>query len=158
VVAPVQACYFWQETLELPRHYELEHCHDEAAMPLFLTVLFFSSLLSASDVARCNSLALQVAKILHGQFHGHQKKVISITLVLDLNIIVFLGLGDNVLFHSRLCHLVSGPYSKIHDLSSVTTLFSKLSSVSSCSKMSQHTCTRRSFIQQPRYHFCTDLP
>ena len=41
VVAPVQQCYFWQETPEFPRHYKLEHCHDEAAMTLFPT-LFFS--------------------------------------------------------------------------------------------------------------------
>jgi len=40
VVAPVQQCYFWQETPEFPRHYELEHCHDEAAMTSFPTVLF----------------------------------------------------------------------------------------------------------------------
>ena len=53
VVAPVQQCYFWQETSEFPRHYELEHCHDEAAMTSFSTVLFFSPSLSASDVARC---------------------------------------------------------------------------------------------------------
>ena len=53
VAAPVQQCYFWQETPEFPRHYELEHCHDEAAMTLFPTVLFFSPSLSALDVARC---------------------------------------------------------------------------------------------------------
>ena len=55
VVAPVQQYYFWQETPEFPRHYELEHCYDEAAavMTSFPTVLFFSPLLSASDVARC---------------------------------------------------------------------------------------------------------
>ena len=54
-------------------------------------------------------------------------------------------LGDNALIHSRLCRLVSGLYSKIHDSSPVTTRFSKLGLVSSCSKMSWHTCTRRSF-------------
>ena len=73
------------------------------------------------------------------------KKAISITLVLDLNTLIFLGLGDNALFHSRLCRLVSGSYSKIHDSSPITTLFSKLGSVLSCSEMSSHTCTRRSF-------------
>ena len=52
VVAPVQQCYFWQETPKFPMHYELEHCHDEAAMISFPTVLFFPSL-SASDIARC---------------------------------------------------------------------------------------------------------
>jgi len=31
VVTPVQQCYFWQKTPEFPRHYELEHCHDERA-------------------------------------------------------------------------------------------------------------------------------
>ena len=61
------------------------------------------------------------------------------------NTLAFLGLGDNVLFHSRLCRLVSGSYSKVHDSSPVTTLFSKLGSVSSCSQMSWHTCTRRFF-------------
>jgi len=71
--------------------------------------------------------------------------VISITLVLDLNILAFLGVGDNALLHSRLCRLVNGSYSKIYDSSPVTTLFIKLGSVSSCSKMSRHTCTRRSF-------------
>ena len=64
------------------------------------------------------------------------KKAISITLVLELNILAFLGLGDNALFNLRLCHLVSGSYSKIYDSSPVTTLFSRLGSVSSCSKMS----------------------
>jgi len=51
------------------------------------------------------------------------KKAISITLVLDLNILAFLGLDDNALFHSRLCRLVSGSYSKIHDSLPVTILF-----------------------------------
>jgi len=40
---------------KFPRHYELEHCHDETAMTLFSTVLFFSPSLSAADVARCFS-------------------------------------------------------------------------------------------------------
>ena len=53
------------------------------------------------------------------------KKAISITLVLDLNTLAFLGLGDNALFHSRFCSMVSGSYSKNHDSSPVTTLFSK---------------------------------
>ena len=53
VVAPLQQCHVWQETPEFPRHYELQHCHDEAAMTSFPTVLFFSLSLSASDVARC---------------------------------------------------------------------------------------------------------
>jgi len=53
VVAPEEQCYFWLETPEFPRHYELEHYHDEAAMTSFPTVLFFSPSLSASDVARC---------------------------------------------------------------------------------------------------------
>ena len=73
------------------------------------------------------------------------KKAISITLVLDLNTLAFLGVGDNTLFHSRLCRLVSGLYLKIRDSLPVRTLFSKLGSVSSCSKMSWHSCTRRSF-------------
>ena len=64
------------------------------------------------------------------------KKAISITLVLDLNTLAFLGLGDDALFHARLGRLVSGSYSKIHDSSPVTSLFSKLDSVSSCSKIS----------------------
>ena len=79
----------------------------------------------------------------------------------DLNTLAFLGLGDNALFHSRLCRLVSGSYSKIHDSSPVTTLFSKLGSVSSCPKNVSkhlHTPILLSFIQQPWYHFCTDLP
>ena len=41
VFAPVQLCYFWKETPKFPRHYELEPCHDEAAMTSFPTVLFF---------------------------------------------------------------------------------------------------------------------
>jgi len=88
------------------------------------------------------------------------KKAISITLVYDLNILAFLGLGDNVLFHSRLCRLVRVSYSKIHDSSPVTTLFRKLGSVSSCSKMFRHTCTRRSFCPSftSLVDFCTDLP
>ena len=53
VVAPVQQCYFWQQTPEFLRQYELEHCHDKAAMTSFPTVLFVSPSLSASDVARC---------------------------------------------------------------------------------------------------------
>ena len=52
VVAPVQQEYFCQETPEFPRHYKLEHCHDEAAMTSFTKILFFSPSLSASDVAR----------------------------------------------------------------------------------------------------------
>ena len=52
MVTSVQQRYFWQETPEFPRHYELEHCHDEAAMTSFPTVLFFSPSLSASNVAR----------------------------------------------------------------------------------------------------------
>ena len=76
--------------------------------------------------------------------------MISITLVLDLNTLAFLGLGDNVLYNSRLCRLVSGSYSKIHDSSPVTTLFSKLGSVSHCSKMSWHIRLCRSFCP-----FCT---
>ena len=53
MVAPEQQCYVWQGTPELPRQYELEHRHDEAAMTSFPTVLFFSPSLSASDLARC---------------------------------------------------------------------------------------------------------
>ena len=53
VVAPVQQCYFWQETPEFPRYYELECCYDDAAMTSFLRDLFFSPSLSASDVVRC---------------------------------------------------------------------------------------------------------
>ena len=53
MVVPVQQCYFWQETPKFPRYYELEHCHDEAAMTSFPTVLFFSPSLNALDVARC---------------------------------------------------------------------------------------------------------
>ena len=74
------------------------------------------------------------------------KKVISIISVLDLNTLAFLGFGDNALFHSSLCRLVSGSYLKIHDWSPVTTFFSKLGSVLNCSKMSWHTCTRCSFV------------
>jgi len=50
VVAPVQQCYFWQETPEFPGHYELEHCHDEAAMTSFInkTLTVFFLLISAS--------------------------------------------------------------------------------------------------------------
>ena len=66
-------------------------------------------------------------------------------MILYLNTLAFSGLGDNALFHSRLCRMVSGSYSKIHDSSPVRTLFSKLGSVSSCSKMFWHTCTCRSF-------------
>ena len=73
------------------------------------------------------------------------KKAISITLVLDSNTLAILGLGDNLLFHSRLRRLVIGSYSKILDSSPGATLFSKFGSVSSYSKMSWHTCTRRSF-------------
>ena len=40
VVAPAQQCYLWLETPEFPRHYELEHCHHEAAMTSFPTVPF----------------------------------------------------------------------------------------------------------------------
>jgi len=53
VVAPVQQFYFWQENSEFSRHNELEHCHDEAAMTSFPTVLFFSPSLSAPAVTRC---------------------------------------------------------------------------------------------------------
>ena len=42
MVAPVQQCHFWQKTPEFPRHYELEHCHDEAAMTSFPSSLLFS--------------------------------------------------------------------------------------------------------------------
>ena len=74
-----------------------------------------------------------------------KKKSISIILVLDLNTRAFLGFGDNALFHSRLCRLVSGSHSKIQDSLPVTTLFSKLGTVSSCSKMSWQTCIHCSF-------------
>ena len=57
----------------------------------------------------------------------------------------FFGPCDNAFFHSRLYRLVSRSYSKIHDSSPITTLFSKLGSVSSYSEMSWYTCTRRSF-------------
>ena len=49
------------------------------------------------------------------------KKAINITFTLYLNCLTFLGLGDVVLFHLRLCLLVSGLYSNIHDSSLVTT-------------------------------------
>ena len=60
MVAPVQQSYFCQETLEFPRHYELEHCHDVAAITSFPAVLFLSPSLSTDvfvDVL-INSLAL----------------------------------------------------------------------------------------------------
>ena len=44
VVAPVQQCYFWQETPKFSRYYELEHCQNEAVMTSFPTVLFFFSI------------------------------------------------------------------------------------------------------------------
>ena len=73
------------------------------------------------------------------------KKAINITLILDLDIPAFFGLGDVGLFHGRLWRFVSGSYSNIHDSSTVITLPSKFGSVSSSSRMSCHTCTRRSF-------------
>ena len=42
---------FLARTLKFLRHFELEYCHDEAAMILFPTV-FFS--LGTADVARMN--------------------------------------------------------------------------------------------------------
>ena len=89
------------------------------------------------------------------------KKAISITLVLDLNTLAFSGLGDNALFHSRLCRLVSASYLKIHDSSSATTLFQQ---VGFSFELLQnvlthlHTPLLLSFIQQPWYHSYTDLP
>jgi len=73
------------------------------------------------------------------------KKTITITLVLDLAILTFFGLGNVGLFHLRLWRLVFGSYSKIHDSSPVISLSSNIASVSSCSRISWHTCTRRSF-------------
>ena len=73
------------------------------------------------------------------------KKEINITLTLDLDIFAFFGLGDIGLFHSRLCRLVNGSYSKIHDSSPVIIQPSKFGSVSSCVRMSWHTSTCRSF-------------
>ena len=79
---------------------------------------------------------------------------------MDLNTLAFLGLGDNALFHSKLCRLVSGSYSKIHESWPVTTLHQ----VGFSFKLLQnalthlHTLLLLSFIQQPWYHFCTELP
>ena len=56
-----------------------------------------------------------------------------------------LSLALVTLFRSRLCPLVNGSYSKIHDSSSVIVLPSKFGSVSSRVRMSWHTFTRRSF-------------
>ena len=59
---------------------------------------------------------------------------------MDLDILAFFDLGNVGLFHSRLCRLVNGSYSKIHDSSPVIVLLSKYGSVSSWV-----TSTRRSF-------------
>ena len=87
------------------------------------------------------------------------KRAINITLILNLAILVFFGLGDVGLFRWRIWRLVSGSYTKIHGSSPVITLSSKFGSVSSCSRMSWHTCTAAlSFLfQQLWNHFCTDL-
>ena len=82
------------------------------------------------------------------------------TLIFDLNNLVFLGLCDDTLFHSRLCRLVSGWYSKIHDWSMVTTLLSICGSVSSFFQdilTNLHTMFLLLITQQPWYHFCTYL-
>ena len=52
--------------------------------------------------------------ILHGELKNcnNIKKIISMTLALDFNILAFLDLGDNALFHSRLCRLCIGLYSR----------------------------------------------
>ena len=82
-------------------------------------------------------------------------------MVLDLNALAFLGLGDNVLFHSRLCRLVSGSYSKIHDSLTVTTLFRQVGfsfELLQSVLTHLHTPLLLSFIQQSWHHFCTDRP
>ena len=41
----------------------------------------------------------------------------NIDLILDMHIVAFLGRGEFAVCHSRLWRLVSGSYSKIHELS-----------------------------------------
>ena len=73
------------------------------------------------------------------------KNAISISFTLDSNCLAFFGLGDPRLFHWRLCHLVSGSYSKIQDSSPVITFYNKFGSVWRSSRMSWHTCSHQSF-------------
>jgi len=84
-------------------------------MMLFPTVLFFSPSLSIKMSQDISVDVLIISSALWQKFFvdnsmGINKKVISITLVLDLNILAFLSLDDNALFHSRLCRWVNGLY------------------------------------------------
>ena len=71
------------------------------------------------------------------------KEAINITLIWDLVILAFFGLSDVGVFYWKLWHLVSRSYSKIQTRR--LWLLSPTGSVSSCSRMSWHTCTRRSY-------------
>ena len=75
----------------------------------------------------------------------NRKETISITLIFDLNSLIFLGLGNDAIFYLRLCYLVRGSYLKICDLLLTTTLLSIAGSVSSFFKMPWHICASHFF-------------
>ena len=53
------------------------------------------------------------------------KKQISMDLIFNFLILAFFGLCELLMCHSKLSHLVSGSYSKIHDSSPVMTCLKK---------------------------------
>ena len=79
------------------------------------------------------------------------KKQISVGLIFDLLILAFFGRGELLVWHSELCHLVSGSYLKIHDSSPVMTCLKKFLSFSTHWRRSRHTFFRFSFCLLVRY-------
>ena len=83
------------------------------------------------------------------------------SLILDLNCLVFFGFGDDRHFHWRLWRLISGSYSKIQDSSPVMTLCSKSGSVW---RMLENVLTHLHaplllvIVQKFRHHLRIDLP
>ena len=71
-------------------------------------------------------------------------------LIFDLLIFAFFGRGDLLVFHSELCRLVSGSYSKIHVSSPVMTCLKNILSFSMRSRRPRHTFLRVSFCSLVR--------
>jgi len=89
-----------------------------------------------------------LAQIPRGRSPDCQK---SIDLILDLLIRAFLGRGEFAVCHSRLWRFVSGPYSKIHDLSPVITRLKNSGCLSRRSRRSRHTPLRLAFCSVVRF-------
>jgi len=78
------------------------------------------------------------------------KKQVSMVLIFDLLILAFFGRGEMLVWHSELCHFVSGSYSKNHVSSPVMTCLKKILSFSMHSRRSRHTFLRFSFCSLVR--------